>query len=354
MAPLSCVVLSELQRRVQSAVLTAEEVADAVAALIAEDETVEVKADFLVELARRGESAEEIAAFARSLRALSISPPVDDATRGRGIIDVCGTGGDRQNTFNISSTVALLVSSAGVPVAKHGNRAVTSKSGSADVLEALGIPVDLTPEAAAAALRDQDFAFFFAPRFHPAFRHLAPARKLCAERGQRTIFNFLGPLLNPARPAAQLVGVSDPARCVPVARVLQELGLVRAMVVCGQAGNGFLDEISSVGPTVVAEFHHRMAFSESRLDPADLPVRPARIEDLAGGDRDVNARIVVDLLEGRERGPKRDAVLLNAGAALFVADRCRSITDGWDLAAELIDSGAAARKLEQLRRRAAG
>lgn len=348
--PLASGVLSNLTRRTAESALTADEVADAVAALISEVESLEAKADFLTSLARRGETPSEIASFARALRALSISPPVDEATRARGIVDVCGTGGDRQNTFNISTTVAIVVASAGVPVAKHGNRAVTSKSGSADVLEELGIPVELSPEAAAESLRERDFAFFFAPRFHPAFRQLAPARKRCAERGQRTVFNLLGPLLNPARPMAQLVGVPDPAWCSPVARVLQELGLRRAMVVCGRAGDGHLDELSSVGETVIAEFHHSRGFAESVLHPSDLPVRPATISDLAGGDRATNAALLVELLAGRDRGARRDAVLLNAGAALFVAGRVRSITEGWDAALELIDSGRALGKLEQLRR----
>jgi anthranilate phosphoribosyltransferase len=284
------------------------------------------------------------------LRALAIIPPIDQATRDRGIVDVCGTGGDHQNTFNISTAVALVVASAGVPVAKHGNRAVTSKSGSADVLEALGIPIELSPEEAAEALRTHDFAFFFAPRFHPVFRHIAPARKLCAERGQRTIFNYLGPLLNPAQPAAQLVGVPIPSLCAPLARVLQQLGVRRAMVVCGASLNGYLDEMSTMGNTVVAEFHHERGFAVSTLSVRDLPIQPTVLGDLAGGDRAANAEVIRRLLSGEERGPKRDAVLLNAGAALFVAGRARSILEGWELAAGLLDSGRTAAKLAQVQR----
>lgn len=342
------------QRVAGGAELEADEVAAAVMALTGEEAATEAKAAFLSALARRGETPREIAAFARELRARSVVPPVDEATRGRGILDVCGTGGDRQNTFNISTTVALVASAAGVPVAKHGNRAVTSQSGSADVLEALGIPVDLTPEAAAESLRTRDFAFFFAPRFHPAFRNLAAARKLCGERGQRTIFNYLGPLLNPARPMVQLVGVSNPALCEALARVLQELGLRRAMVVCGRAGEGPLDELSTVGETTVAEFHHERGFHVSTVQPSDFPVQPAVLSDLAGGDRRVNAGLVEGVLCGTDRGPRRDAVLLNAGAALFVAGRARSITEGWELAGEVIDSGRARAKLAQLRSATAG
>lgn len=341
--------LAELTRQVQSgAELAADQIAGAVTALAAESADVAGKAEFLMALARRGETPAEIAAFARELRARSVTPPIDAVTRNRGIVDVCGTGGDGQNTFNISTTVAIVVAAAGVPVAKHGNRAVTSRSGSADVLEALGIPVDLAPEAAAASLRDHDFAFFFAPRFHPAFRHIAPARKLCAERGQRTVFNFLGPLLNPARPDGQLLGVAQPALCEPVAKVLQELGLRRALVVCGQAGGGWLDELSTAGESTIAEFHHDRGFAVTQLVPEDLGLRRAGIDELAGGDRDTNARLIRAVLAGEERDARREAVTLNAGAALFVAGRVRSITEGLEAAGELIDSGAARRKLEAL------
>jgi anthranilate phosphoribosyltransferase len=190
--------------------LTPAQVATAVKALTTESIPVADKAAFLTALATKGETLEEIGAFATELRALAILPPLDAETRARDILDVCGTGGDHLGTFNISTTVALVCAAAGVTVAKHDNRAITSQAGSADVLEALGIRVDLSPPDAAAALRDHGFAFFFAPNYHPAFKHIGPARKLCAERGQRTIFNFLGPLLNPARPTAQLIGVPRP------------------------------------------------------------------------------------------------------------------------------------------------
>jgi anthranilate phosphoribosyltransferase len=189
--------------------LSDEQVAGALRELTAEDVPAEAKAGFLTALALKGETTGEIAAFARELRERAVRPPLDEATRAREILDVCGTGGDRLNTFNISSTVALVCAAAGVTVAKHGNRAITSRSGSADVLEALGVPVELTPEEAAQSLARHGFAFFFAPKYHPAFKHIGPARKLCAERGQRTIFNFLGPLLNPARPTAQLIGFAS-------------------------------------------------------------------------------------------------------------------------------------------------
>ncbi len=324
-----------------------------VAAALA-DETVSAheKADFLAALAMKGETAAEIAGLARELGRLSIRPELPAALRGIDILDVCGTGGDHLNTFNISTTVAILCAAAGVVVAKHGNRAVTSQSGSADVLEALGIRIDLVPEEAVARLAEHGFAFFFAPRFHPAFRHIAPARKLCAERGQRTIFNFLGPLLNPVRPSVQLMGVSRPELCEPIAAVLQELGVRRAMVVSGSVPDAgqtrALDELSILGSNRIAEFYHGRALLLSDETFEMLPLRPASLSDLRGGDRVANAGIIRQILGGDELGPKRDAVLLNSAAALFVSGKARSMMEGWELAAEVIDSGRAAAKLRQL------
>ena len=247
--------------------LSDSDVARAVEGLTNPDIAPRIKADFLAALARKGEVVSEIAAFARELRDKSIAPPLDAETRSRQILDVCGTGGDRLNTFNISTTVALILAAAGVTVAKHGNRAITSQAGSADVLEALGIRIDLEPEEAARGLREHRFAFFFAPKYHPAFREIAPARKLCAERGQRTIFNFLGPLLNPARPAAQFIGVPRPELCQPIAQVLQLLGARRGMVVSGEVCAGetvrHLDELSTLGDNCIAEFYQERGFSVS-------------------------------------------------------------------------------------------
>ncbi len=341
-----------------------EQVVHAVKELITQDVPAEIKAGFLTALARKGETIGEIAAFARQLRAGAIEPPIDLQTRAREILDVCGTGGDRLNTFNISTTVALVAASAGVAVAKHGNRAVTSQAGSADVLEALGIAIDLDPKQAASWLSEHHFAFFFAPGYYPAFKEIGAARKLCAERGQRTIFNFLGPLLNPSRPSAQLIGVPRPHLCGKIVSVLKVLGVRRAMAVCGavssrpsvcdeasgeqQPDAGFLDELSTLGDNCVAEFYHQRGLAMSTLSCKNFPVQPATLADLRGGGRAANAEIVRSLLNGRERGPKRDAILLNSAAALFVADKARSLTEGWDLAAELIDSGKSAKKLSEL------
>jgi len=341
--------------------LSDEQAQLAVEQIIDENVAAALKADFLCHLALKGETVQEIAAFACALRDKAIQPPLAPAWKNsHEILDVCGTGGDRLNTFNISTTVAIICAAAGVPVAKHGNRAITSQAGSADVLEALGIKINLSPAEAARSLEERNFAFFFAPNYHPAFKHIAPARKLCADRGQRTIFNFLGPLLNPARPGAQLVGVPRPELCEPLAHVLQSLGARRGMVVTGkvhspqstvhspEATIHHLDELSTLGQNTVAEFYQERGFTASALDPTHFPLQPATLADLAGGNREVNAEIVRRVLHGDERGPKRDAVLLNAAAGLFVANRAKSLADGWTLAAEIIDGGEAAKKLREL------
>lgn len=343
--------LKALTQQLQTGIaLNPEQVRGAVQQLTDEAVSVEAKADFLTALAQKGETPEEITLFARELRELAVLVELPPALRQQEILDVVGTGGDRAHTLNFSTMTALICAAAGVHVAKHGNRAATSRCGSADLLEALGIPVDLPPAEAVAALQEHHFAFFFAPRYHPAFRHIAPARKLCAERGQRTIFNFLGPLLNPVRPSAQLMGVARPDLCEPLARVLQSLGVRRGMVICGQAGEHWLDELSTLGETVVAEFYQDHAHAVSRLSPNQWPLQAATLRDLQGGDPAENARAARDLLAGRDRGPRRDAVLLNAGAALFVAGAARTMTDGWELAARLVDEGEVSRKLEMLAR----
>ena len=341
--------------------LSAGQIRDAVAQLVDERVPATAKSDFLCHLAVKGETVDEIAAFAGALRELSVQPPIDEATRQCVILDVCGTGGDRLNTFNISTTVAIVCAAAGIAVAKHGNRAITSQAGSADVLEALGVRIDLPPAEAARSLRERNFAFFFAPNYHPAFKHIAPARKLCAERGQRTIFNYLGPLLNPARPTAQLVGVPRPELCEPLARVLQSLGVNRGMIVSGKIAGAatsrkdleaqppqYLDELSTLGENTIAEFYHERGLNTSVMLGDAFPLQPASLADLIGGDRETNAEIVRRILRGEERGPRRDAVLLNAAAALLVAGRVRSLSEGWESAVELIDGGNALEKLREL------
>jgi len=262
--------------------LSDEQVHLAVQEIVDENVPAALKADFLCHLALKGETVREIAAFAIALREKAIEPPLDPAWRNtHQILDVCGTGGDRLNTFNISTTVAIICAAAGVPVAKHGNRAITSQAGSADVLEALGININLPPAEAARSLQERNFAFFFAPNYHPTFKHIGPARKLCADRGQRTIFNFLGPLLNPAQPGAQLVGVPRPELCEPLAHVLQSMGARRGMVVTGKVpGAGdvvhYLDELSTLGQNTVAEFYQERGFTLVRARSEPFPTATRR------------------------------------------------------------------------------
>ena len=329
--------------------LNEDEARLAVEELANENVSTALKADFLVALSAKGETPTEIAAFAGALRDKAIEPPLDLEVRSREILDVVGTGGDRLGTFNISTAAALICAATGVTVAKHGNRAITSQAGSADVLQTLAIEIHLTPEQAVRSMRERNFAFFFAPDYHPAFKNIAPARKLCAERGVRTIFNLLGPLLNPVRPSAMLMGVPRPELCEPMARVLQALGVRRAMVVCGKvSGIGFLDELSTLGENTIAEFYHERGFNLSNLSPVEFPLQSAMLADLLGGDKIANAKIVRDIFSGAERGAKRDAVLFNAAAALFVAGKTKSLMDGWNLASETIDSGLAQAKLVEL------
>lgn len=294
-------------------------------------------AGLLVALRAKGETVAEIAGCARAMRraAIQVCP------KRREIVDTCGTGGDRAGTFNISTTAAFVVAGAGLGVAKHGNRSVSSRSGSADVLEALGVSLDLTPEQIAQAIDEIGIGFLFAPRLHPAMRYaIGPRREL----GVRTIFNVLGPLTNPAGARAQLMGVYDAALTEPLARVLQELGLCAAYVVHGHGG---LDELTTTGPNRVSYFNGGRVITET-LDPRELGFASASPAELRGGDPQENARILRDILAGRDRGPRRDVVLLNAAAALYVGGVAANLGEGVEIAAESIDSGAALERLERL------
>jgi anthranilate phosphoribosyltransferase len=254
--------------------------------------------------------------------------------------DTCGTGGDGAHTFNVSTAAALVIAGAGVRVAKHGNRAVSSRSGSADVFEALGVPLDADPGRVAAAL-DDGLAFFFAPVWHPSMRHAGPTRR---ELGVRTAFNLLGPLTNPAGARRQIVGVSRPEHTALLARALGALGAERAWVVHGAGG---LDELSTLGHTKVSELRDGMV-NTFYIHPSDVSLPQATLADLAGGTAAENAGLIERLLDG-ERGPRRDIVLLNAGAGLLVAGRAGSVADGVALAADSLDGGGARRALDALR-----
>ena len=295
-------------------------------------------AALLVALRMRGETVEEIAAFARAMRARAL--PV--RSRHADLLDTCGTGGDGAGTFNVSTVAALVVAAAGVPVAKHGNRAVSGRCGSADLLEGLGVRADLAPEEAAACLDDLGFGFLFAPRLHPSMGHAAAVRR---ELGVRTVFNLLGPLANPAGARRQVLGVYDPAWVEPVARVLVELGASRALVVHGSG----TDEIALHGDTLAAEVRDGTVTVRT-LRPEDAGLGRAPLEAIAGGEPPAQVDAARRVLQG-ERGPRRDVVVLNAGAALWVADRAADLREGTRLAAATLDRGSAAELLEGLRRR---
>jgi anthranilate phosphoribosyltransferase len=294
---------------------------------------------FITGLRIKGETADEIAGAATIMRkrATKISPKT---LNGNTLLDTCGTGGDGRNTFNISTATAFVAAGAGAVVAKHGNRGVSSRSGSADVLEALDVAIDIEPGRVEESIDRVGIGFLFAPRLHAAMKHVGPTRK---ELGIRTIFNVLGPLTNPAGAQAQLVGVYDPDLCPILARVLLALGTRRAMVVHGDG----LDEISTTGPTRVSSVQNG-AVEHFVLDAGTYGLKPSRPEELSGGTPADNAAVILDVLSGKP-GPRRDVVLLNAAAALSVSGIAPDIGEGLVRAAESIDSGAALKKLNQLR-----
>jgi anthranilate phosphoribosyltransferase len=286
-------------------------------------------AALLAMLRVRGETPEELAAFARVMRARAVRIPAPDAA-----VDLCGTGADGAGTFNISTLAAFVVAGAGVPVAKHGNRAVTSRCGSADVVEALGIALDPGPEAVARRIREIGFGFIFAPSYHPAMKHAMPIRR---ELPIRTSFNLLGPISSPAGVRRQLLGVAEERLLPLMAGALARLDTDRALVV--HSGDG-LDELSLAGPNRAMLVEGRMV-GELEIDPGPLGLRRASRDALAGGDAQLNSAIAMSVLGG-EPGAARDVVVLNAGAALFVAGRAADVAEGVGVAAEAIDSGAAA------------
>lgn len=286
-------------------------------------------AAFLVTMARRGETATEIAAAARAMRARMIPVAAPENA-----IDVCGTGGDGHHTLNVSTAVSLVVAAAGVPVAKHGNRAASSKAGAADTLEALGLDLDKAAATAEATLADLGICFLFAQNYHPALKRLGPIRRAI---GERTIFNLMGPLANPARVRRQLIGIARPAYVPIYAQALADLGVDHAMIVSGDEG---LDELSLAGGNDVAEVTADGLVAMRRLTAADLGLSTRPVAAIRGGDAAHNAAALRALLQG-EAGPYRDAVLLNAAAALLVAGAVRDLREGVEEAAETIDRGLA-------------
>ncbi|MBI2829821.1 MAG: anthranilate phosphoribosyltransferase [Chloroflexi bacterium] len=291
---------------------------------------------FVTALRIKGETVEEITGLAKVMRAKAIQVKTDGP-----VVDTCGTGGDGLFTFNISTTAAFIVAGAGLKVAKHGNRAMSSRSGSADVLEALGVKLELTAEQVERCLEEVGMGFMFAPAFHPAMKYAAAPRR---EIGIRTVFNILGPLTNPAGAKAQVLGVADETLVEKLARVLQSLGCHHALVVHGEDG---LDEITSTGESWVCEVKDDLLTGYS-IRPESFGLSRASLTDLKGGTAAENATILRKILSGAAAGPQRDVVLLNAAAALFAGDKVASLADGIAVARQALDSRKAIAKLEQL------
>ncbi len=325
-------------RLIQSGIaITAADAEDVFAKIMRGEVTPAQIGALLMGLSIRGETADIIAGAARAMR----SAATRIAPQSTGLLDTCGTGGDGASTFNISTTVALVVAACGVPVAKHGNRAISSKSGSADVLEALGVRLDITPEQVARCIDETGIGFLFAPGHHPAMKHAAGPRR---ELGMRSIFNLLGPLTNPAGAEFQVLGVYARDKLELVADALQQLGIRRALVVHGRDG---LDEITSTGITDAVWVEQNAPLRAFEIDPAAFGMPYAEGGDLAGGNAEENAEILRNILSGKQGAP-RDIVLLNAAASLWVGGRCDGIAGGLRIAAEAIDSGKVSDTLNKL------
>lgn len=328
-----------IQNLVDGRDLTADEASRAMKAIMSGDATEAQIAGFLTALRMKGETPAEIASMVAVMREFAgkINPKVE----GR-LVDTCGTGGDKLSTFNVSTTSMFVVAGAGIPIAKHGNRSVSSKCGSADVLEALGVKIDLPPPEVEGCIEEVGVGFMFAPVFHKSMKNVMPARK---SLGIRTVFNVLGPLTNPANAKGQIVGVFDGGLTEKLAEVLKLVGLERAFVVHGLDG---LDELSTVSETKVSELDSDGSIRTYTVTPEEFGFEKASADDLRGGDAGENANILRAILSGEETGPKRDMVLLNAAAGIVCGGKAESIKDGVKLAQESIDSGKASEKLEAM------
>ncbi len=329
--------------------LSDSQVREAAAFLVDEQESAETKANLLRALAKKGETPAEIAAFVQEFLKLAVDPGLDRSKLPGPMLDVVGTGGDKLHLFNVSTTAMFILAAGGVCVTKHGNRGVTSKAGGADVLEALGIRIDLPVERVARGIESIGLGFFFAPLYHPAFKAVVGARKILGAEGQRSIFNLLGPLLNPARPDYQLIGVFDPSLTRTFGEILLTLGRKGAWVVHGTVKKGGgMDELSTLGENQITSLQAGKLI-ESRLDPATLGFAPAKLDDLVGGEAAENAAIIESILGGTTKGPKRDIAVLNAAAGFVITGKAADLQEGKALAESVLDRGAAHVKMRELR-----
>lgn len=314
--------------------LTKEEARECMNEIMSGEATDVQMSSYLTALSLKGETIDEITGSAAGMREHCIKLLNDEE-----VLEIVGTGGDGSNSFNISTTSSVVIAASGIKVAKHGNRAASSKCGAADVLEKLGVKIDVSPKKSATILNEINICFLFAQNYHIAMKYVAPVRR---ELGIRTVFNILGPLTNPAGASMQVMGVYDETLVEPLAKVLNNLGVKRAMVVYGQDS---LDEISLSAPTSVCEVKDG-TYTSYTITPEQFGFKRCQKEDLVGGDPEYNAKITRDILGGK-KGPKRDAVLLNAGAAIYIAGRTKTMQEGVELAAKLIDEGKALAKLKQ-------
>ncbi len=328
--------------------LTSADVDLAVAELLSNAVEDELKAEFLTALHKKGETAEEIVAFVRQLMKRAVDPMIDPAEMPGPMVDICGTGGDGLSFFNVSTAAMFVVAAGGAVVAKHGNRRVTSNCGSADVLEQLGIAIDLTPGQLNESLKRHGLGFIFARKYHPAFGALAAMREHLARQKTRTVFNLLGPLLNPARPSRQLIGVFEPRLTGMFADVLQQMGCERAWIVHGLGDEGAgMDDISISGATTIAELIDGKV-NLAVLDVSWLGIPRASVSELQGGDARQNAETIEGILSGKIQGAKREMTVVNAAGGFVVAGRASDLKEGIELAREEIDSGRALEKLRAL------
>ncbi|MFC4994037.1 anthranilate phosphoribosyltransferase [Rubritalea tangerina] len=329
--------------------LSMDQIAQAADYLLDEQADVAKKISFLKGLASKGETPAEIAGFVECFLERAVDPGTAEMRFSGPTIDVCGTGGDKLNLFNVSTTSMFVIAAGGATVVKHGNRGITSKSGGADVLEALGVRLDISPETFRKCLDVAGVGFLFAQMYHPAFKAVAPVRAELAKEGIRTIFNLIGPLLNPVRPECQLIGVCDHALGPVFSEILNKLGRKSSWIVSGQTADGRpVDEMSLMGETAIYQSVEGGSMHELQVSPDQLGLDVCDEEALRGGDAEENAKILVAILSGEELGPKRDMVLLNAGAGLACAGIAEDIAAGVSQARELIDSGRALERLQLL------
>ena len=333
--------------------LSQREIESAAEFLLDTSASSQKKAHLLEALAAKGETPAEIAGFVETFLQHAVNPHVHLLDLDGPTLDLCGTGGDRLNLFNVSTTTMFIAAAAGAIVVKHGNRGITSKSGGADVLEALGVRLDLSTDEFRDCLDKAGVGFLFAPIYHPAFKAVIDARKILGEKKIRTIFNLIGPLLNPARPECQMVGVYDRQLCPVFAEILQRLGRDSAWAVHGSTLDGkAVDEVSLMGPTWICKAGAYQDLEDEEITPDDFGMPTAAVEELQGGDARENAIILEAILSGQKTGPKRDIVLLNAAAALACAGLADHIGDGIEVARETIRDGSALEKLRLLQKHA--